>query len=233
MKTRKITTILLAAMLFAVSQVAFAQQRTITGKVINDQDGLGLPGASVVLKGTTIGTTTDSDGNFSLSVPEGVTIVVSYIGFKTVEMAVDNRTQFGIMLQPGPNVLDDVVVTARRNQHEITIPRHHVVGQVPGDLLRRQSGNDFVLALEGRVPGLTVTIQTRQGAGNNRTIVMLRRQSPVWVIDGMQSDYEEAMELSVDDIENVIVLYGINAGIPFGIPGRGNVGIIAIYTKRF
>ena len=95
---RKITTILLAALLFAVSQGAIAQQRTITGKVINDENGEGLPGASVVVLGTTTGTITDAAGNFSINVPNNrATITVSFVGFKTVSMAVGTQTQFGIV----------------------------------------------------------------------------------------------------------------------------------------
>ena len=233
MRNRKITTILLAVLLFAVSQGALAQQRTITGRVINDQDGQGIPGASVVLKGTTIGTTTDSEGNFSINVWSGATIVVSYMGFKTVEMEVENRTQFGIMLQAGTNVLDDVIVTARRSQRGITIPPHTVVAQVQGEELIKSSALNIPLALTGKIAGYTSTIRHRGEAGPVETITLFRGKSPLWVIDGIQSNYGQVLQLSVDDIENVIVLYGINAGVPFGIPGRGVVGIIAIYTKRF
>ena len=113
---RKITT-LLALLLLAVSQGAFAQ-RTITGKVISAEDDLGMPGVPVVVKGTTVGTATDIDGNFTLNVPNGATIVVSFMGYRTIELPVGNQTQFNVTLQPDAIALGDVVVTALGIQRE-------------------------------------------------------------------------------------------------------------------
>ena len=106
---KKIAT-LLALLLVAISQGAFAQ-RTITGKVINAEDGLGMPGVPVLVKGTTTGTATDFDGNFSLNVPNDAIIVVSFMGFKTVELPVGTQTLFDITLQPDAIAFGDVVVT--------------------------------------------------------------------------------------------------------------------------
>ena len=83
--------ILLALLLFAVSQGTFAQ-RTIVGKVISEEDELPMPGVSVVVKGTSTGTITDRGGNFVLKVSNDATLVVSFTGFKTVEIPVENRT---------------------------------------------------------------------------------------------------------------------------------------------
>ena len=95
---KKIAT-LFVLLLLATSQGIFAQM-TITGKVISSEDGLGLPGASVIVKGTTIGKGTDIDGNFILSVPSNATIVVSFMGYKREEIEVGNQTHFIITLEP-------------------------------------------------------------------------------------------------------------------------------------
>ena len=109
--TIKIITTLFALLLLFASQGTFAQ-RTITGKVISGEDGLAMPGVRVEVKGTRTGTATDSDGNFTLDVPNDATIVVSFMGFKSVEMTVGNLIQFTIILQPdvitlGPHPFDD------------------------------------------------------------------------------------------------------------------------------
>ena len=85
--------------LFVASQGIYAQ-RTITGKIINGKNELGMAGISVVIKGTTIATTTDGDGNFALRVPSDAIIEVSFIGFKTVETPVVNKTWYEIVFQP-------------------------------------------------------------------------------------------------------------------------------------
>ena len=103
--------IILVILLFAALQGALAQ-RTITGKVINEEDGLGINGVSVVVKGTTVGTVTGSDGNFTLTVPNDAIIVISFVGFRTVEIPALNQTQFNITLQPDIHALGDVTVTA-------------------------------------------------------------------------------------------------------------------------
>ena len=105
---RKIT-ILLALLIFTVSQGAFAQ-KTITGKVISSEDGLGMVGVPVVVKGTTIGTATDIDGAFSLNVPaDAVTLVVSFIGMKSVELPIGTQTNFEITMTPDVLTLGDKV----------------------------------------------------------------------------------------------------------------------------
>ena len=166
---RKVTTLLIL-LLFAVSQGAFAQ-RTITGKAINGEDGLGMPGVSVVVKGTTTGMITDKDGNFALRVPNDATIVVSFIGYKTVQipLASYSYTQFNITLYPDAIALGEVVVTGRRyNQRERVITAMgierdvktlpYVVYQLSGDELRRGGGFSIAEGLIGRIPGLRTYI---------------------------------------------------------------------------
>ena len=112
---------LFALLLFAISQGAFAQ-KTITGKVMNAEDGLGMNGVFVVVKGTSTGVVTNSDGNFTMNVPNDATIVVAYTGFRSVEISVGAQTQFEIRLQPDVRVMTDQermrLAEARMRQEE-------------------------------------------------------------------------------------------------------------------
>ena len=198
----KKSTIILATLLFTVLQGAFAQ-RTITGKVI-DENEQGIPGASVVVKGTTTGMSTDANGNFTLNVPNDATIVVSFIGYKTVEIPVETQTLFNVTLETDVNVLGDVVVRETRN---LVIPPERAVvtpwgvrdkntlttsiATISGDIIRNTGNTNFMAVLDGRIPG--VTLITGGGAGGRTIIQELRgvkawargSQPPLFVIDGL------------------------------------------------
>ncbi|MBI5009706.1 MAG: carboxypeptidase-like regulatory domain-containing protein [Bacteroidia bacterium] len=152
---RKIT-ILLALLLFAVSQGAFAQ-KTITGKVTSSEDGLGMAGVPVVVKGTTVGTATDVEGAFTLSVPnDAATLVISFIGMKTVELPIGSQTTFNVTLEPNILALEDVVVTAfgiSRQAKALTYAAQNVNAAA---LAEARSINP-VNSLSGRVAGLSIT----------------------------------------------------------------------------
>jgi hypothetical protein len=110
---RKALLFVIALFTMALTFEVSAQQRVITGKVISDEDGLGLPGASVLVKGTTIGTTTDLDGNYSISVPEGSNVLIfSFVGLKTQEESIGNRSVINLILAVDASQLSEVVVTA-------------------------------------------------------------------------------------------------------------------------
>ena len=183
---RKIT-ILLALLLFAVSQGAFAQ-RTITGTVISSEDGLGMPGVPVVVKGTTVGTATDINGNFTLNVPNDATIVVSFMGFRSVEMAVGNQTRINVTLEPDVLTLGDVVVTAlgmRRAAKAVVM----AVQEVKGDALATAKGTSLLNNMAGKIAGVQITASS--GAMGASTRVQIRGIStlagdnqPLFVVDG-------------------------------------------------
>ena len=242
MKMNKII-ILLAALLVAVSQGVFAQ-RTITGKAINGEDGLGMPGVSVVVKGTTIGMITDRDGNFALRVPNNATIVVSFLGFKTVEIPLDgySYTHFTVTLQPDAIALGDVVVTARRNNQRErvitamgierdpkTLP--YAAYRVTGDEMKKYGARSIAEGLIGKVPGLN-TYMGIDGLhiSHLRSITSFTgAKPPLYIIDGIPLA-EEPTWLNIEDIENITVLPSANAAMLYGSAGAG--GAIVINTKR-
>ncbi len=227
---RKIA-ILLAFLLFAGLQGAFAQ-KTITGKVTSAEDGLGMAGVPVVVKGTTIGTATDINGAFTLSVPaNAATLVVSFIGMKTVEVPIGNQTTFNIVMEQNVLALEDVVVTAfgiSRQSKALTYAAQNVS---PAALAEARTLNP-VTNLSGRVAGLSVTTAST-GVGAEAKVLMRGNRSiagssqPLYVIDGVPMG--GISNLAPDDIASISVLKGANAAALYG--SRANNGVIVITTK--
>ena len=251
----KSLTILLALLLFAVSQGAYAQ-KTITGKVINGEDRLGMPGVSVVVKGTTTGMSTDNEGNFTLNVPNDATLQVSFIGFKTVEIPVENETRFDITLQPDAQVLGDVVVTAAR----VIPPERAVVTamgivrdkitlaysteSISGDEIIRGGGiggENPLLVLNGRTAGVRVE---KDGQGPGVPVMVLIRgktswsnsSAPLLVLDGIPMGRltggmnDPLAGLDSNNIEDITILKSANAAMLYGSEAAN--GAVVITTKR-
>lgn len=110
---RKALLFVFALFTMTLSYEVSAQQRVITGKVISEEDGQGLPGATVLVKGTTVGTTTDLDGNYSINVPAGSNVLMfSFVGLKTLEETIGNRSVINVTLTVDAEQLSEVVVTA-------------------------------------------------------------------------------------------------------------------------
>src|SRR5688500_2147983 len=153
MHMRKI--LMLMMRLFVLSVQLFAQNRTITGR-ITDASGNGVPGASILVKGTSIGTTTSDNGNFSLSVPENArTLVVSSVNFVSQEISIGSRTTIDAQLVRNDE-LDVVTVTVPYG----TIKKTAFTGSettVSAKTIQKQQVTSVTRALEGQVPGLTAT----------------------------------------------------------------------------
>ena len=123
---RKALLFVVAVFTMALSFEVSAQQRVVTGTVISEEDGLGLPGATVLVKGTTVGTTTDLDGNYSINVPAGSDVLIfSFVGLKASEVAIGNRSVVNVTLTVDASQLSEVVVTAigieREKKHWVTL----------------------------------------------------------------------------------------------------------------
>jgi TonB-linked SusC/RagA family outer membrane protein len=227
---RKIT-ILLAFLLFAGLQGAFAQ-KSISGKVTSAEDGLGMVGVPVVVKGTTIGTATDIDGAFKLSVPnDAATLVISFIGMKTVELAIGNQTVFNVVLESNILALDDVVVTAfgiSRQSKALTYAAQNVNAAT---LAEARSLNP-VNSLSGKVAGLSITTAST-GVGASSKVLLRGNRSiagssePLYVIDGVPMG--GISNLAPDEIVSISILKGANAAALYG--SRANNGAIVVTTK--
>ena len=219
------------------SVVALAQQKTISGVVV-DETNEPLIGVSVVVKGTTTGVITDFDGRYALSVPENSTISFSYIGMKLQEIKVPSSTSIlNVTMQSDSQLIDEVVVTAMGIRQEKK-RMNFAVQSVNSDALTESRSANFVNALQGKVSGLSVT--TAGGSPNAGSQVIIRGISsintsqsnePLLVLDGMPiSSASSASDINPNDIENITILKGAAAAALYGQDAAN--GVIMITTKR-
>ena len=137
---------------------AWAQERTITGKVMAAEDGSSIPGASILLKGSNKGANTDANGTYSISVPStGGTLVFSFVGSATQEIEIGNRSTIDVKLANDAKQLGEVVVTAVGIQREKKALAYAITN-VKGDILQQRSEPDPLRALSGKVPGVTIIV---------------------------------------------------------------------------
>ncbi len=204
---------------------------TVTGKV-TDENGAGLPGVTVVLKGTTQGTVTDLDGNFSLNVPDGQengTLVFSYVGYTAQEVPVNNRSSINIQMAPDSRTLGEVVVIGYQ-----TIRKEDLTGAA--SVIAPEESNKVTAAtvaesIQGLAPGVTVRNSGRPGAGaaiDIRGVASFSNTSPLYVIDGMIADASPT--INPNDIESIQILKDASAAAIYG--SRAGNGVIIITTKR-
>ena len=205
-------------------------QSTVTGTVI-DADGNLLPGASVVEKGTTNGTQTDFDGNYTIEVGSDAILVFSYVGFKTLEAAVGVQTTIDITLEEDASRLDEVIVTGYGTQ-----TRGEITGAVAtldvADAVKLPVQNAAEL-LQGRVTGVTVTNSGTPGDApkiNVRGFGTSNNTDPLYIIDGVQTDDNQALNnINPADIKQLTVLKDAAAAI-YG--ARASNGVIIVTTNN-
>ncbi|MDD4108856.1 MAG: SusC/RagA family TonB-linked outer membrane protein, partial [Prolixibacteraceae bacterium] len=206
------------------------QQRTVNGTV-TDEGGQPLPGVSVIVKGTTQGTVTNTDGNFTITgVPEGATLVFSFVGMRLQEMIVGNQTSINVTMQEESIGIDEVVAIGYGTASKATITGS--VGKVEGDKLEIAQTANLSNTLVGRLPGL-VTVTSRGVPGSDDPTIRIRgnntlnNNSPLIVVDGVPG--RGMSRLSAQDIESITVLKDASAAI-YG--SRAANGVILITTKR-
>ncbi|MDD2953983.1 MAG: TonB-dependent receptor [Parabacteroides sp.] len=233
----------------AVNEITAVAQQTkkITGVVV-DETGIPVIGANVVEKGTTNGAMTDLDGNFSLMVPEGATIEVSYIGYATQEIAVKGQTKFSVKLAEDSQKIDEVVVTAlgiKRQSRSLG----YSTTQVGGEDFTMARDPNLGNALSGKVAGVSVSGNATGAGGSSRVIIrgnasLTGNNMPLYVVDGVPFDNSNLgsagtwggldmgdglSNINPDDIESLQVLKGAAASALYGY--RGGNGAILITTK--
>ena len=247
MKKRKINVLLL--FIFSMFVANMVAQQEVTGTVKSD-DGLLLPGVSVVLKGTKKGVSTDFDGNYSIQVPtSNATLVFSYTGMITQEMLVGDKKVIDVILKTSSEQLNEVVVTALGISREKK-SLGYSVAEVDGDDLTTVTQENALNGLNGRVAG--VQINSTGGTGSTVSVILRGASSlttdnqPLYIIDGVPLtsgltnigstgsgvavDYGGGIsDINPDDIANVSVLKGPSAAALYG--SRGANGVIMITTK--
>lgn len=231
-KTRKLTNLLtrgvLAVMLVSFSLAsAMAQDRTVSG-TITDDNGEGLPGVNVIIKGTSTGTVTDLNGGYQLSIPEGATLVFSSIGFATQEIAPGSRSVIDVTMAVNVEELEEVVVTGYTSERKADI-----IGSVEvidtDDMLTAPAAN-VAGQLQGRAAGVVVSNDGRPGAGAKvriRGFTSFGQSNPLYIIDGVPT--KDATKINPQDIESVQVLKDATAASIYG--ARAAQGVIIITTR--
>jgi TonB-linked SusC/RagA family outer membrane protein len=230
-----------------LSGSVYAQTKAVTGKVVSAEDGSVLPGVNVVVKGTTNGTVTDIDGNFTLEVPSDAVLIFSFVGLKTQEIPVDTRTNYSIQMESDVTQLGEVVVTAvgiEQNKRALG----YSVQNVDGDEIQQSGETNIVNALNAKAAGVTVVSSAGSpGASANIRIrgnsSINGSNSPLFVIDGVPIDNSapgngvdgvdrsnRAIDLNPNDVASLTVLKGPAATALYGI--RAANGAIIITTKK-
>lgn len=210
-----------------ISQTTSTQQqnRKISGIVV-DTKGEPIPGANVVVKGTTNGIITDMDGNFSFEVPAQAILLISYIGFDTQEILVSEKSTFRVVLAENSQALDEVVVTAlgiKRSEKALG----YSVQKVGGDELTGVKGVNIGTSLSGKIAGVSVI---NSNAFDDAPSILLRGETPLIVIDGVPFENTGLGQVSADDVESMSILKGATASALYG--AKGASGAIMITTKR-
>lgn len=214
-----------------VASVTQQKERTITGVV---KDGMDTPiiGANILIKGTTVGTISDIDGNFALEVPDNVVLTISYIGYLTKEIKLGNEKVVNITLIEDTQSLEEVVVVGFGSQKKVNLTGS--VSSVSSETFEGRSVSNVAQALQGAMPGLN--IQQTQGYLDASPSINVRgvgtigegsSGSPLVLIDGMEGDMNR---LNPQDIESVSVLKDAAASSIYG--SRAPFGVILITTKR-
>ncbi len=254
--TKRVLSLLLVSTLFlgialaGSENVSVQQGFTIKGKVTADTEKDGLPGVSVVIKGTSKGTVTGLNGDYTLDVPSGdVTLIFSFIGFQTQEIVVGERRTIDLVLIEDVTALEEVVVTALGiSRQEKSLG--YSVGKVSGSDMVRVVQENALNSLSGKVSG--VQINSTGGTGSSVSMVIRGAKSlsndnqPLFVVDGVpisntlnnvtefgsdnRVDFGNAMsDLNSEDIESVSVLKGPSAAALYG--SRAGNGVVVITTK--
>ena len=227
----KIRNIILSICFFLFQLVLFAQDGiTVTG-IISDTNGEPLPGASIVLKGTTTGTQTDFDGNYTLNgVEEDATLVVSYIGFTSQEIAVNGQASINVTLSEDAQALDEVVVIGYGEMKSKDLTS--AITTIKAEELAATPTGSPMQALQGKVAGLQVVSNGSPGQGPTIRVRGIGSydtgaSGPLYVVDGMF--FDDIDFLNTADITSISVLKDASAAAIYGV--RAANGVVLIETK--
>ncbi len=243
-------------LIFCLTQNLYAQESTVTGTVTSAEDGAVLPGVNVIVKGSTIGTVTDIEGNYRLNVPNDAnTLTFSFIGLLEQEIDINGRSEINVVMQSDVQQLTEVVVTAIGIEREKKALGYSVAS-VDGERIAQRSEPDPIRSLSGKMPG--VNIQAGGGAPGQSTKINIRGISsltgntqPLFVVDGIPFDNStnsinptdpsasvgvdnsafsnRAFDIDPNNIESLTVLKGAAAAALYG--SRATNGVVVITTK--
>ncbi|MBS2097315.1 SusC/RagA family TonB-linked outer membrane protein [Carboxylicivirga linearis] len=244
--------LIMSLLLFAGLNAMFAQTTTITGTVTDTESGEPIPGVSVVVRGTTIGTITRVDGTYSLSVPEDATnLLYSFVGMKTQDVLIEGRSEINVVMVSEAVGVDEVVVTALGISREKK-SLGYATQEVAGDDISAVKGNaNFANALSGRASGVQIRTNNNFGGSTNvvirGTTSLTGNNQALFVVDGVPINNDNrntaaqrggstgydygnaAADINPEDIESINVLKGAAATSLYG--SRASNGVVMITTK--
>lgn len=209
------------------------QQKSVSGKV-TDASGLPMPGVSVAVKGTTTGTITDSNGNYSFnSLPDNAVLVYSFVGMKTQEKAVEGKSQLNVTLEEEAIGVDEVVVIGYGTRQKKSLIG--AVDQVNSSLIEDRPVGNTMQALQGAAANLTIQQRSMNPNDNSmniniRGVSTMNNNDPLIVIDGIITEMESLNKLNPADIDNVSVLKDAGSAAIYG--SRSSNGVILVTTKK-
>jgi len=227
----KLTWVLTPLLVLCMS-FSFAQEKSISG-VVTDQNGMPLPGVAVLVVGTTDGTQTDFDGNYTITARVGQVLRYSYLGQKTVTRTIGAPSVINVQMEDDAEALQEVVVQGYRNSTKEKSSIASVT--INAETIENRPNASFVQTLSGQVAGLNITTSTGQpGAASNvnlRGVTSINGNTqPLYIIDGVPVDENNFRSLNPQDIASVSVLKDAGATAIYG--NRGANGVIVIKTRQ-
>ncbi|WP_207425673.1 TonB-dependent receptor [Pedobacter sp. SYSU D00535] len=223
--------VLMMCLMFTAVNSAFSQTRQVSGKVV-DRSGEALIGVSVLVKGTTVGASTDVNGNFRINVPQGgnPVLVFKYLGYRTREVSVGSQSAINVTLEDDAQALNEVVVVGYGTQQRRDLTGS--VSSVSGEVIERNPVTSVAEAITGRMPGVQVT--TTDGAPGAEIVIRVRGggsitqdNSPLYIVDGFPVDNING--IATTDIQSIDVLKDASSTAIYG--ARGANGVVIVTTK--
>ena len=235
--------LLLGIILLVHITITLAQSRLISGNVVSTEDNQPIPGATVLVNGTTIGTATDLNGNYSINVPTGNEVLTfSYIGLRSQEVIIGNRTSINIALEAEVKSLSEFVVTSYGDQSKREITG--AISSLKGEIFQNLPMQSFDRAMQGRIAGVQVTSTSGQPGGNLNVRIrgvgsINAGNAPLYIVDGVQmasgglsgqGSQNALASINPNDIESIEVLKDAAAAAIYGAQAAN--GVVLITTKR-
>ena len=206
----------------------FAQNRTVTGKVTSSEDGVGLPGVSISIKGSSKGTTSSADGSYSIPVGDGVSLVFSFVGYNSQSITVGNRSVVDVKLTVDNTQLSEVVVVGYGTQQKVNLTG--AVGVATSERIQSRPIANTGEGLQGVIPNLNVNVRngdpSQSPTFNIRGFQSINGGSPLILVDNVPMDINR---INPNDIKSVSVLKDAAAAAVYG--ARAAFGVILIETK--
>ena len=223
---------MLVALFFLQVTISYAQERKVTGKVIAAGDNFGLPGVNVIIKGTNDGTVTDFDGNYAITVPEGATLIFSFIGYASQEIVVGSQSVIDVSLETDVQALEEVVVIGYGTTTEKELTGS--VKSIKSEQITKVNPIRIESAIQGQISGVQITSSSGAPGGNQniriRGVNSNGDNRPLIIVDGIRFG-DDLNTIDPNIIADITVLKDASAAI-YGVLGANGVIIVTTKTGR-